>query len=87
MVHSHVNERLDDDKSISRASIIQFLKALAEAGVLDYLEETGKGGYHRAYSTKLDEASFKRELAESFVSSLMRDFPEETKKVIQEYFD
>ncbi len=87
MVHSYVNERLDGGKSISRASIILFLKALAEEGVLDYIEEPGKGGYHRVYSAKLDEAGFKRELANSFVSSLMRDFPEQTKKVLQEYIN
>ena len=87
MVHSHVKERLDGGKSISRASIINFLKAMAEEGVLDYVEETAKGGYRRVYSAKLDEAGFKRELANSVVSSLMQDFPEETKEVIQEYFD
>jgi predicted transcriptional regulator len=86
-VYTHVNKRLDGGKSISRASIINFLNAMVEEGVLDYVEETAKGGYRRVYSAKLDEVGFKRELAESFVSSLMRDFPEETKKVLQEYFD
>ena len=85
MVYSYVNERLDGGKSISRASIINFLNAMVDEGVLDYIEETGKGGYHRVYSAKLDEADFKRSLAESVVSSLMKDFPEETKEVIQEY--
>jgi predicted transcriptional regulator len=87
MVHSNVKERLDGGKSISRASIINFLNAMVDEGVLDYVEETAKGGHRRVYSVKLDEAGFKRELANSFVSSLMRDFPEETKKVIQEYID
>jgi predicted transcriptional regulator len=87
MVHSHVNERLDDGESISRASIINFLNAMVDEGVLDYVEETGKGGYHRVYSAKLDEAGFRRSLAESVVSSLMKDFPEETKKVLLEYFE
>ncbi len=87
MVHLHVNERLDGGKSISRASIINFLNTIVDEGVLDYVEETAKGGYRRVYSAKLDEAGFKRELAYSFVSSLMKDFPEETKEVIQEYFD
>ena len=87
VVYMHVNKRLDGGKSISRASIINFLNAMVEEGVLDYVEETAKGGYRRVYSAKLDEVGFKRELAESFVSSLMRDFPEETKKVLQEYFD
>jgi len=85
MVYSYVNDRLDGGKSISRASIINFLNAMVDDGVLDFVEETGKGGYHRVYSAKLDEAGFKRGLAESVVSSLMKDFPEETRKVIQEY--
>ena len=87
MVHSYVNERLDGGKSISRASIINFLNVMVDEGVLDYVEESGKGGYHRVYSAKLDEAGFKRALAESFVSSLMKDFPEETRGVIKEYFE
>ncbi len=85
MVHSQVNKRLDGGKSISRASIINFLNDMVDEGVLDYVEESGKGGYHRVYSAKLDEAGFKRSLAASFVSSLMKDFPEETKTVILEY--
>ena len=87
MVHSHVNERLDGGKSISRASIINFLNAMVDEGVFDFVEEAGKGGYHRVYSAKLDEAGFKRSLAESFVSSLMKDFPEETIGVLKEYFE
>jgi Fe2+ or Zn2+ uptake regulation protein len=87
VVYTHVNKRLDAGKSISRASIINFLNAMVEEGVLDYVEETAQGGSRRVYSAKFDEAGFKRSLAESFISSLMMDFPEETKKVIQEYFD
>lgn len=83
-VYMHVNKRLDGGKSISRASILLFLNAMVEKGVLDSVEETGIGGYQRVYSAKLDEVSFKISLAESVVSSLMRDFPEETKKVIQD---
>lgn len=86
-VHTHVNKRLDGGKSISRASIINFLNAMVDEGVLDYIEETGKGGYHRVYSARLDEAGFKRSLAESVVSSLMKDFPEETKGVLKEYVE
>ena len=82
-----MNKRLDGGKSISRASIINFLNAMVEEGVLDYVEETGLGGYHRVYSVKFDEAGFKRSLVKSFVSSLMKDFPLETRGVIQEYFE
>jgi predicted transcriptional regulator len=87
MVHSNVKERLDGGKSISRASIINFLNAMVDEGVLDYVEETAKGGYRRVYSAKFDEAGFKRSLAESFILSLMKDFPLETIGVIKEYFE
>ena len=87
MVHTHVNEGFDGGRSISRASIINFLNAMVDEGVLDFVEETGKGGYHRVYRAKLDEAGFKRALAESVFSSLLRDFPEETKIAFKEVFD
>ncbi len=87
MVHTHVNERFDGGRSISRASIINFLNAMVDEGVLDFVEETGKGGYHRVYRAKLDEAGFKRALAESVFSSLLRDFPEETKIAFKGVFD
>ncbi len=77
-----VNERLVE-KTISRASIINFLNAMVDEGVLDYHEETGKGGYHRVYRPKLDEASFKLYLAQTVISSLMKDFPAETKEAIR----
>jgi len=56
---------------------------LVDEGVLDYDERTGKGGYHRVYRPKLDESSFKRYVVQVMVSSLMRDYPEETKEVIK----
>jgi len=79
VVWSHVNERLVG-KTISRASIINFLNAMVDEGVLNYLERTGKGGYHRVYSPKLDEVEFKKYVAKTVISSLMKDFPEETKE-------
>ncbi len=77
-----VNERLVG-KTISRASIINFLNAMVDEGVFDYHEETGKGGYHRVYKPKLDEAPFKEHLAQVMISSLMKDYPEETREVIR----
>ena len=77
-----VNERLVG-KTISRASIINFLNAMVDEGVLDYDERTGKGGYHRVYRPKLDEPAFKKHLAQIMISSLMKDYPEETREVIE----
>ena len=81
-VWAKVNERLVG-KTISRASIINFLNAMVDEGVLDYSERTGKGGYHRVYRPKLDESSFKRYVAQVTISSLMKDYPEETREVIR----
>jgi hypothetical protein len=81
----HVNETFEGKKTISRASIINFLNAMVDEDVLNYVERSGKGGYHRVYLPKLDESGFKKALAESIISSLMRDFPEATNEVLKNY--
>ncbi len=82
---SHVNKVFGGEKTISRASIINFLNSMVDEGVLDYEEKSGKGGYHRLYLPKLDESGFKKAVAKSVISSLMRDFPEETNEVLKNY--
>ena len=77
-VHDYVNERLSPGKSISRASVIFFLKDMADEGVLRYEEVPGKGGHRRVYYPAMDEKGFKVYMAKSVFESLMRDFPEET---------
>lgn len=79
-----VNEALHGDKTISRASIINFLNAMVDEGVLGYRETTGKGGYRRIYSPRLDERGFKKYVAKTVIESLLRDFPEETREAIEE---
>jgi len=80
---NHVNEAFEGKKTISRASIINFLNGMVDEGVLNYVERSGKGGYHRVYIPKLDESGFKTALVESIISSLLRDFPEETNEVLK----
>ena len=81
----HVNEAFGGVQTISRASIINFLNSMVDEGVLDYEEKSGKGGYHRLYLPMLDEGGFKKAVAKSVISSLMRDFPEETNEVLKNY--
>jgi hypothetical protein len=57
---------------------------MVDEGVLNYVEETGKGGYHRVYTPKFDEVGFRKYVAQTMVSSLLQDFPEETKTVIKQ---
>ena len=78
-----VNEDLKGKRTISRASIINFLNSMVDEGVLNYTETTGKGGHRRIYSAKYNEAGFKEYIAKEVLGNLLRDFPEETRKAIQ----
>jgi len=70
-----VNRRLKGTRSISRASIINFLKTMDEEGVLTFEEETAKGGYRRRYSPSLEEG-FKLHVARKVVSKLSKMWPD-----------
>ena len=78
-----VNEDLMGKRTISRASIINFLNSMVDEGVLNYTEITGKGGHRRIYSAKYDEAGFKQYIAKVVLGNLLRDFPGETRKALQ----
>ena len=78
-----VNEDLIGKRTISRASIINFLNSMVDEGVLNYTEITGKGGHRRIYSAKYDEAGFKQYIAKVVLGNLLRDFPEDTRKALQ----
>ena len=69
-------------KTISRTSVINFLEAMREAGVLKGDEKTGKGGHRWIYSPAMTEAEFKEFIAKTILGNLMRDFPEETRKAV-----
>ena len=81
-VHEYVKGKIDG--SISRASIINFLNAMVDEGVLDYTERTGKGGMHRVYAPRLNESEFKIHVAQTVIASLLKDFPEEIKTAISQ---
>ena len=81
-VYVAVNEMLDPGSSISRASIINSLNALVDAGVLDYHEITGKGGHRRIYKPNFDEKGFKRFIAETAIKKLKEEFPNELRELL-----
>lgn len=56
-VMEEVNKNMTE--RISRASIINFLNASVEHGMLDFIETTGKGGYRRLYSAKISSFQIK----------------------------
>jgi len=83
-VHQHVNKQLEGARTISRASIINFLNAMCDEGVLAYVEETCKGGTRRKYFTGMDEGEFKKHIAKSVLESLLNDFPDQTLEAVKE---
>ena len=82
VIFDQVNQRLRPG-SISRASVINFLEEIAMMGVLSRSEITGKGGYRGVFTPKMDESEFKTFIVATIVETLMRNFPEETKRILE----
>ena len=83
-VWNYVSKKLGKDKTISRATTIQFLKAMDEEGVLESREVNGKGGYPPQYTSKMDKKEFTKNIVRTIIDSLMRGFPQETMEVLKE---
>jgi len=65
----------DNPDSKSRASYIFFLNDMVEEGILEYEEQSGKGGYHRVYYPKMNREQFARHVVETITSKLREVFP------------
>lgn len=62
--------------TVSRASVINYLKKLAEFGIIGRKEETGKGGYHGVYSAKLTFEEILTQIVTSAMDTLLAAFPD-----------
>jgi hypothetical protein len=58
---------------------------IMDLGVLGYRMTTGKGGKFRIYIPKLDERGYRKFMLRAVIESMMRDFLEETREVLEEY--
>jgi predicted transcriptional regulator len=77
-------EDLEGVRTISRASIINFLNSMCDEGVLSYDEETCKGGTRSRCSSVLNEEGYVKYIARSVIESLLKDFPEQTAEALRE---
>ena len=68
--YDHV-QKSEVEGAKSRASVINFLNTMVDEGFLDYIEETGKGGYHRIYS--LNELSETEQVFKDAISQRIVD--------------
>ena len=73
---------VNQQTKISRASIINFLKAAADEGILTYTTTTCKGGHQRIYTLAHPGNGLKTYLAEKVLRLLNREYPEETSSLI-----
>ena len=80
-VWANVNASLKG--SISRASIIKFFNYMADDNFLEYEVGYGQGGYYRIYRIKFIEPELKTLIAERFISKLLNEYPQATRKVLQ----
>ncbi|MFH2112577.1 MAG: hypothetical protein ABIJ47_15115 [Candidatus Bathyarchaeota archaeon] len=78
----HVNKTLNGERTVSRGSIINFLNTMANEGIMNYTEITGKGGRTRIYVCTYNEMTFKEKFIKTVLDSLMKNYPQATKKVI-----
>ena len=75
----HINKvLLEEERTISRASIINFMNDMVDKGVFRYTTKTGKGGHHRVYYPNFDEPGFKEHIARQIIEKLLEAFPDET---------
>lgn len=58
---------------ISRASVINFLEAMAEAGILSHTAKSGKGGYHGLYTSQITPLQLYEALAKEATRRLSEE--------------
>jgi len=59
----------------SRASVIFSLNDMVDDGILEYEEESGKGGYHRVYYPKMNREEFAKHVKKTITDKLNEVFP------------
>lgn len=60
---------------ISRASVITFLQKLEENGIVQFSEESGKGGMRRVYSKLLDFEEILKNMVDGVLNTILSAFP------------
>ncbi|MFX0203396.1 MAG: hypothetical protein ACFFCW_45420 [Candidatus Hodarchaeota archaeon] len=58
----------------SRASVIFFLNDMVEEGILEYEEESGKGGFHRVYFPTMNREAFGKHVTKTISNKLKKVF-------------
>ena len=65
----------DSELRKSRASVIFSLNDMIDDGILEYEEESGKGGYHRVYYPNMNREEFAEHVKKTITDKLAEVFP------------
>ena len=68
--HERLRKTGNEDLMVSRASAINFLNDMAEEGVIEYDEESEKGGYHKVYYPKMTRDEFGQYVVSAIMEQL-----------------
>ena len=61
------------------------MNGLVDQGVLGFRDSIGNGGYRKIYYPLMDEKGYLKYLIKTMVESMMRDFPEATREVLETF--
>ena len=70
-----LQETDENELKKSRASVIFSLNDMVDDGILEYEEESGKGGYHKVYYPKMNKEEFAEHVKETITEKLNEVFP------------
>ena len=62
--------------TVSRASVINYLQALAREGIITQKERSGKGGMHGVYTAKLNFKQILTNIVESVMDKVLEACPD-----------
>ena len=75
--HRFLQQTDDSELKKSRASVIFSLNDMVDDDILEYGEESGKGGYHRVYYPKMNREQFAKHVKKTINDKLAEVFPSE----------
>uniref|UniRef100_A0A6M3MDS3 Uncharacterized protein n=1 Tax=viral metagenome TaxID=1070528 RepID=A0A6M3MDS3_9ZZZZ len=73
----------EQDRTISRASIIFALNDMVDMGLLTWRDKTGKGGHHRVYSLAMTPSQLEVYVVTLLLQRIKDTWPQAYQKVVQ----
>ncbi|MEM3527102.1 MAG: BlaI/MecI/CopY family transcriptional regulator [Candidatus Bathyarchaeia archaeon] len=82
-LHKHL-KALMKDKAVSRAAILSYLNDLCKQGILNFKEETCRGGRRKRYFPRMSRVDYEKENVRGTLQKLLKSHPKYTIEVLTE---